>query len=323
MSRTALVTGGAGFIGGHLVARLIDSGWNVRVLDNFSSGSRAGLSGYGTDIEVIEADVRDVNASRNACKGVDTVFHMAAIASVINSVEDPLLSHNVTLTGTLNVLLGARDQNVRRVIFSSSASVYGDAETVPTSESQRIMPQSPYASAKACGEFYCRNFWDLYQLETVVLRYFNVFGPGQNANSGYAAVIPRFVQAAITHTSPTIYGDGLQTRDFVYVGNVASANVLAAESRRASGETFNVAGGAGISLLDMLEVLRGVTGARLEPCFQPGRPGEVRHSRADVSHAREILGYQPEVSLEQGLERTVATACDVGHVRSSMATASR
>jgi nucleoside-diphosphate-sugar epimerase len=305
MAKQALVTGGAGFIGSHLVGRLLCEGWKVRVLDNFCSGSWDNLRPIQSDIEVIVGDIRDKEACRKACQDMDSVFHMAAIASVVRSIEDPILSHDVTLGGTLNLLLAARDQKVRRFVFSSSASVYGNAETIPTSENQPLDPQSPYASDKASGEFYCRNFWDLFGLETVILRYFNVFGPRQSANSGYAAVIPRFVHIATAGGTPTIYGDGLQTRDFVYVDNVVSANLQAGLVDGVAGQTFNIAGGQGTSLLELLTILSRLTGAQLKPEFLPARAGEVRHSRADISRARYMLGYAPADSLASGLKRTV------------------
>jgi len=305
MSKAALVTGGAGFIGGHLVERLLHDGWRVRVLDNFSTGSLEVLAAVEDEIELVRGDVRNPETCRRACRGTDTLFHMAAIPSVPSSVADPSLSHDVTLTGTLNLLLAARDQGVRRFVFSSSASVYGDAEQVPTAEDQPLRPQSPYASAKASGELYCRNFWELYGLETAVLRYFNVFGPRQSPFSGYAAAIPRFVHAALTEARPLIYGDGLQTRDFVYVGDVVEANVRAALSGEAVGRTFNVGSGRGISLLDLLHELDRLAGRSLAPEFRPARAGEVRHSVADITQARRMLGYAPARSFAAGLRLTV------------------
>lgn len=302
----ALVTGGAGFIGSHLVERLVREGWRVRVLDDFSSGAYANLSEkwLGETVEVVEGDVRDVDTCYAACRDVDCVFHLAAISSVASSIAAPLSTHDINLGGTLNVLCAARDLNVRRLVFSSSASVYGNADVIPTAENQPISPQSPYASSKACAEYYCRNFSDLHGLETVVLRYFNVFGPRQSAHSGYAAVIPLFVQAAINGRMPIVYGDGLQTRDFVHVETVAEANFLAATVPDAAGKTFNIAGGQGISLLDLLDALSRITGKEMEPEFHPARPGEVRHSRADISHARQTLHFQPRISLSEGLLRT-------------------
>jgi UDP-glucose 4-epimerase len=308
MARTALVTGGAGFIGSHLVSLLLREGWTVRVLDNFSTGTSANLLPVLDDIEILMGDIRQPDQCREACVGVDSVFHMAAIASVAESVTDPLRSHDVNLTGTVNLLRAARDAGVRRFVFSSSASVYGNAETVPTRECDPLAPLSPYASTKASGEFYCRNFFGLFGMEAVILRYFNVFGPRQSMNSGYAAAIPRFVHAAVNGESPIIFGDGLQTRDFIYVENVAAANLRAAVADGVGGMTFNVAAGEAISLLDLLAELRNVTGASLEPRFQEARAGDVRHSRADVSEARRHLGFEPAVSFAEGIRRTVEGA---------------
>src|SRR5579862_8300794 len=255
----ALVTGGAGFIGSHVGERLVREGWQVRVLDNLSSGTTENLR-VPEAIVIVEGDVRDVDACYSACRDVDCVFHLAAISSVASSIAAPLATHDINLGGTLNILCAARDMHVKRLVFSSSASVYGNAEVVPTAEDQPLAPQSPYASSKACAEFYCRNFFDLHGLEAVILRYFNVFGPRQSANSGYAAVIPLFVQAAVNGITPTVYGDGLQTRDFVYVESVAEANWLAATVPQAVGKTFNVAGGQGITLIDLLQTLERITG---------------------------------------------------------------
>jgi nucleoside-diphosphate-sugar epimerase len=308
MSKRALVTGGAGFIGSHLVSRLVQDEWQVRVLDDFSTGRMDHLRSVLAEIEIIDGDIRDRQACRTACRGVDSVFHLAGIASVANSIANPIQSHDVTCGGTLNTLLAARDMGVRRFVFSSSASVYGNSNTLPTVETQPLCPESPYASDKACSEFYCRNFHTLFGLETVVLRYFNVFGPRQSALSGYAAVIPLFVQAAITGGTPIIYGDGLQTRDFVCVDNVVSANLQAGSVNGVAGHTFNVAGGASISLCELLSLLEQITATTLEPEFRPGRPGEVRHSRADISAARKLLRFEPVVSVAAGLKRTVEAA---------------
>jgi nucleoside-diphosphate-sugar epimerase len=256
----------------------------------------------------VESDIRDLTACHRACADVDSVFHLAALASVVGSIADPLLSHEVNVTGTLNMLVAARDAKARRFVFSSSAAVYGDAEVVPTDENQPLAPQSPYASNKATGEFYCANFRTLYGLETVILRYFNVFGPRQSATSGYAAVVPLFVDAVRKGKTPVIYGDGGQTRDFVYVENVAEANLCAALAENAPGRVFNVAGGQAISLLDLLNTLEEITGDRIRPSFQPARPGEVRHSRADITRARTELGYAPSQSLREGLQNTLEAA---------------
>jgi UDP-glucose 4-epimerase len=303
MSNKALVTGGAGFIGSHVVARLLQDGWQVRVLDDLSSGDRAKLP--AGDIEFIEGDIRDPQTCKTACTGCDAVFHLAALVSVVGSVENPSLNHDINITGTLNMMTAARDANVRRFVFSSSAAVYGDAEQVPTEETQPLKPQSPYAVSKACGEMYGKNFHDLYGLEVVSLRYFNVFGPRQNVTSGYAAVIPAFVKAALSGRQPIVYGDGLQTRDFVFVENVADANLKAATASGVAGHVFNVAGGVQTSLLDLIAALELATGKKLEPRFEPARSGEVRHSRAAIELARNVLGFVPTVGLEDGLGRTV------------------
>ena len=302
MTKTALVTGGAGFIGGHLVRRLLAEGWRVRVLDNFSSGFQEHLR--ERDVEVIAGDIRDPQACHRSCRGVDSVFHMAAIASVASSVADPLTSHDVNVNGTLNMLMAARDGDVRRFVLSSSASVYGNADQVPTPESAPLLPPSPYATGKATGELYCRNFWSLYGLETVILRYFNVFGPGQNPVSGYAAVIPQWIGATVRGERPVISGDGEQTRDFIFVENVAAANARAAMADGVAGMTFNVAGGEAISLLRLIEELEDLSGRPLHPEFRATRAGEVRHSRADVSLARQHLRFVPEVSFRNGLRST-------------------
>lgn len=304
MEKRALVTGGAGFIGSHLTARLLAEGWQVRVLDNLNSGAEANICALPGDLELMHGDIRDVSACRTACSGVDSVFHMAALASVVGSIADPLHSHEVNLGGMLNMLTAARDADVRRFVFSSSAAIYGNAESLPTTEDQSYEPQSPYATHKACGEFYCKNFYNLYGLETVILRYFNVFGPRQTLNSGYAAVVPLFIQAALEGRSPTIFGDGRQTRDFVYVGNVVAANLLAATQKGAAGATFNVAGGAGLSLLELVSYLEEFAGRSLNPVFQPERVGEIKHSVADVTRAQNLLGFTPEVSVAEGLRRT-------------------
>ncbi len=305
MHKKALVTGGAGFIGSHLVERLVREGWRVRTVDNLATGDWANLSDVRGDLEMITGDIRDVAVCEKACRGVDAVFHMAAIASVTASISDPVRSHETNVAGTLNLLVAARDAGVSRFVFSSSASVYGNANVIPTSEDQPHDPQSPYASGKAAAEMYCRNFWQLYQLETVILRYFNVFGPRQSSATGYGAAIPIFIKAAMEGRAPTVFGDGGQTRDFVYVENVVQANLKAATARPGAGGAFNIAAGQGISLLHVLEELGALTGEPVKPVFQPGRAGEVRHSRADITRAQTVLGYQPSITFQAGLRSMV------------------
>jgi len=319
MVRTALVTGGAGFIGSHLVERLLEEGWRVRVLDDRSTGSLQNLAAVERRIELRAGDIRDPESCREAARGVEALFHLAAIASVARSVRDPLATHDVNVAGTLNLLMAARDAGVRRFVFSSSASVYGNAVAVPTAEDAPLSPQSPYASGKACGELYCRNFHALYGLETVILRYFNVFGPRQSADSGYAAVIPHFTYASLSGERPIVYGDGRQTRDFVYVANVAEANLCAATAPGAAGRAFNISGGRGVSLLALLEEIQRITGRRLEPEFRGSRPGDVRHSLADITQARRELRYEPSLSLEAGLRLTIQAAAAQGRGRYAVA----
>lgn len=307
MKQRALITGGAGFIGSHLAERLVREGWDVRILDNLSSGSWANVAHLNGSVECLEGDIRSRGTCLAACEGVDVVFHLAAVASVALSVSDPDFSHDVNVNGTVRMLSAAREQGVRRFVFASSAAVYGNAERVPTDESQPLQPQSPYATGKATGELYCRNYADLFGLETVALRFFNVFGPRQ-PSAGYAAAIPCFINAVVSGRRPVIFGDGCQTRDFIYVEDVVDANLRAATATGASGRVFNVAGGEGISLLRLLRELERLTGNPVEPEFRPSRPGEVRHSRADVSVARRILGFEPVIGFSAGIERTLRSA---------------
>lgn len=306
--RIALVTGGAGFIGSHVVECLLRDGWQVKVLDNFSTSTPENLESCLDRIDLIQGDICDPGICLSAAEGVDSIFHLAGIASVLESVANPLYSHRVNLTGTVNLLQAAQIQKVRRFILSSSASVYGNADMIPTREDQLIAPMSPYASAKAGSELYCRNFYSLFGLETVILRYFNVFGPRQHAKSGYAAAIPKFIEAAVMNESPVVFGDGHQTRDFIYVENVARANVLAATAAQAAGGTFNVAAGVAISLLDLLQELENAIGAPLNPIFKEERVGDVRHSRADVALAQSVLGFNPHVSFAEGIRYTLQAA---------------
>jgi UDP-glucose 4-epimerase len=304
--RLYLVTGGAGFIGSHICERLLKDGHSVRVLDNFVSGKEANLESIGGDVELIRGDITDARTVAEAMKGVEVVFHEAALGSVPRSVADPMTTHEVNMTGTLNVLLAARDAGVRRVVNASSSSVYGDTEVLPKHESMMGQPLSPYALSKLAGEHYISIFNRVYGFEAVALRYFNIFGPRQDPESQYAAVIPRFVMALLEGRQPVIYGDGLQSRDFTYVENVVEANLLASEAEGASGKAFNVACGGRYSLLDLLGKIKEILGSDIEPIHEAARAGDVRDSQASIEAAAKSLGYRVTVDFEEGLRRTVA-----------------
>jgi UDP-glucose 4-epimerase len=301
----ALVTGGAGFIGSHLARRLLEDGHEVRILDNFSTGARPNLAPIEADIEIVEGDIQSYERAHNAVRDCEVVFHQAALPSVPRSIQDPLTSNAVNVIGTLNILLASRDGGVRRVMFASSSSIYGADRTLPKQESRAPQPMAPYAVAKLAAEGYCRSFSQVYDLETVALRYFNVFGPRQDPLSQYAAVIPRFVTALLRDEAPVVFGDGEQSRDFTYIDNVVDANLLAATAEGVSGQTFNVACGERISLNHLLDGLREILGSDRQASYLEARPGDVRHSLADISRAREFLGYEPSVSFDEGLRRTV------------------
>ncbi len=304
-----LVTGGCGFIGSRLVRALLAGGSSVRVLDNFSTGGRSTLEALGGGAELVEGNVEDPVAVEKAVSDVDYVLHQAALPSVQRSVELPLESHATNLTGTLTLLEAARRARVRRFVYASSSSVYGDSAELPKVETMPPNPLSPYAVGKLGGEFYCRVYHRLHGLETVALRYFNVFGPGQRPNSPYAAVIPRFISALRSGESPVIYGDGGQSRDFTYVDNVVEANVAAcAANGTVAGEAFNIACGESVTLLQLLEELETLTGRRNAPRFEPSRRGDVRDSLADIGKARRLLGYDPRVPFREGLRRTLEAA---------------
>jgi UDP-glucose 4-epimerase len=304
VSRKVLVTGGGGFIGSNLVRELLERGDSVRILDNFATGNRANLLGLEDDVEVIEGELRSYERVHNAVRGVEVVFHQGALPSVPRSVQDPLTTSAVTIEGTLNVLLAARDEDVGRIVYASSSSVYGNSGTLPRTETQQPDPISPYAVAKLAAERYCVSFHRVYGLETVALRYFNVFGPRQDPKSQYAAVVPRFV-AAIDEGRPVpIHGDGTQSRDFTYVANVVQANVLASERDGASGTVLNIATGRQASVNELAEAIGAVLGKPVEKELLPGRTGDVRDSWADVSEAKRVLGYEAEVGLEEGLRLT-------------------
>ena len=301
-----LVTGGAGFIGSHIVDELLRRSERVRVLDNFSTGKRENLAHNLDRIELIEGSLTELDTVRRAVNGVDNVLHLGAVPSVPRSVADPLTSNAANVTGTLHLLVAARDEGVRRVVYASSSSVYGNSPTLPKREDMPTSPLSPYAVSKLAGENYCRAFHQVYGLQTVALRCFNVFGPRQDPASQYAAVIPKFITALLDGAQPTIYGDGQQSRDFTYVENVVAANLLACQAEGVGGETYNVACGERHTLLDLLRVLERATGVSADPQFAASRPGDVAHSLAAIERARERLGYAPAVRFVEGLDRTVA-----------------
>jgi UDP-N-acetylglucosamine/UDP-N-acetyl-alpha-D-glucosaminouronate 4-epimerase len=300
----ALVTGGAGFIGSHMVERLLRDGHPVRVLDNFATGHRANLDPFLDDVELIEGDVQSYERAHNAVRGCEVVFHLAALPSVPRSIQDPLTSTASNVTGTLNVLLAARDEGVRRVVFASSSSVYGPQTEYPQREDAATRPISPYAVSKLAAEGYCRAFTQVYALETVAVRYFNVFGPRQDPLSQYAAVIPKFITAVTSGESPVIFGDGEQSRDFTYIDNTIDGTLLASIAEGVAGETFNIACGVDTTLNELVAEIGELAGKPVEATHAEPKPGDLRRSLADISRAREALGYEPAVDLRAGLERT-------------------
>jgi nucleoside-diphosphate-sugar epimerase len=302
-----LVTGGAGFIGSNLTEALLQRGLFVRILDNFSTGKRENLifDKRYPSLEIMEGDIRDSSTCQEAVKGIEYVFHQAALPSVQRSVEDPETSNAVNGGGTLNILIAARDQRVKRVIYASSSSIYGDAPTLPKHEEMPSHPLSPYALQKYIGEQYCQLFHQLYGLETVSLRYFNIFGPKQDPNSIYSAVIPKFIDALIQGRPPIIFGDGEQSRDFTYVENVVQANLLAMSAEHLHGEAVNIACGERTSLNQLLNVLKDILGSKQSPIYEEPRKGDVRHSLADIRKGKEIMNYEPTIGIEIGLKKTV------------------
>lgn len=300
-----LVTGGAGFIGSHIATHLVQGGCSVRVLDNLSTGFVNNLESIAADVELVEGDASDSEVVRRCTEGIDYVFHQAAMASVPRSMREPALCHAWCATSTVNVLQAAAAAGVRRVVLASTSAAYGNSPFVSKRETDPPAPLSPYAAAKLASEQYCGAFYRGFGLETVVLRYFNVFGPRQDPQSEYSAVIPRFVSMILSGQRPVIYGDGGQSRDFVYVADVAQANLLAATVPAAAGGTFNVARGASTTLLDLLRDLREILGEQIEPIHEPPREGDVRDSLADITQARTVLGYDPQVAVEEGLRKSV------------------
>jgi UDP-glucose 4-epimerase len=302
---TFLVTGGAGFIGSNLVKALLSQGEKVRVLDNFSTGKKENLKGVLDRIELIEGDIRDVEAVNRAVQGVDYILHQAALPSVPRSIADPKSSTSVNIDGTVNLLVAAKDSGVRKFVIASSSSVYGDTPTLPKHENMTPNPLSPYALTKLADEQYCQIFSRIYGIKTVCLRYFNVFGPGQDPNSQYAAVIPKFIISLLQDLPPTVFGDGEQSRDFTFIDNVVQANLLAARSDVSDGTPFNIACGQRISLNELLEELGAILSKKIAPVYQPPRPGDVKHSLADIERAKKYLGFKPVVATREGLKKTV------------------
>jgi nucleoside-diphosphate-sugar epimerase len=302
-----LVTGGAGFIGSHLVERLVQSGAEVTVLDDLSTGRRENLRNVRDRIRFIRGNAGRLEVCRRAMQGVDYVLHHAALTSVPHSTRKPHLANQSNVTATLNVLIAAREAEVRRVVFAGSTAAYGDAAEVPNHEGLLPRPQSVYAAAKLAGEAYCQAFWHTHGLETVVLRYFNIFGPRQNLESQYGAVIPLFIAAALRGESPVMFGDGTQTRDFTFVSNVVDANLLAchAPAEQAAGGVFNIGCGMATSVRELWDMIADLVGVEIEPTEEPARAGDVRHSMASIERARELLGYNPTIDMATGLARTI------------------
>ena len=303
--RYCLVTGGAGFIGSHLVEHLLRDGWNVRVLDNLSTGKAKNLKGLGQRIDFIQGTINDASILRPAIAGCDVVFHLAALPSVARSLVDPMTTHEVCATGTLSVLDAARQMGVRRVVYAASSSAYGGTPGALRSETDPIAPLSPYASSKLSGELYCQSFTTVYGLETVRLRFFNIFGPRQDARSPYTGVIALFIAGMLERKRPSVQGDGLQSRDFTYVENAVQALVRSADAPNAVGKVYNIGNGETTTILQLVQHLNDILGTALEPIHAPARAGDVRHSQADIALARQDLGYEPGVNFVEGLRRTV------------------
>ncbi|MCB0726068.1 MAG: SDR family oxidoreductase [Ignavibacteriae bacterium] len=300
-----LITGGAGFIGSNIASELLNKGYSVRILDNFSSGKRENLKGMEKDIELVEGDIRSYHIVQDSLKDIDIVLHQAALPSVPRSIKDPITTNDVNINGTLNILEAAVDLKVKRVVYASSSSVYGDNPVLPKVETMVPNPLSPYAVSKLTGEKYCNVFSRIYGLETVCLRYFNVFGPRQDPASQYSAVIPKFIKAISQDIQPVIYGDGEQSRDFTYISNVIQANILAATSDCESGITVNCAVSGQITLNDLVKEMNKLMNKDVKPLYEGPRAGDIKHSYADISLAEKSIGYKPVVSFEEGLKKTI------------------
>ena len=301
-----LVTGGAGFIGSHIVEELVSRGKKVRVIDNLSTGNINNLTHLINDIEFIEGDIRDANLLNKAMRGIDLCFHEAALPSVARSVEDPITVNQINIDGTLNLLFAAKKNKIRKFIYAGSSSAYGDSPSLPKKEDMKPNPLSPYAVSKLTGEYYCHVFYSVYGLDTLCLRYFNVFGPKQDPSSQYSAVIPKFITCFLNDTAPQIYGDGTQSRDFTYIDNVVYANMLAAEAKNVSGEVLNCACGKQTSLNDLVKLLQHLLSSKVNPDYAKSKAGDVKHSLADISKATNMLGYSLKTSFEQGIKKTIA-----------------
>lgn len=302
-----LITGGAGFIGSNIVEVLLDRGERIRVLDNFSTGKRDNLRPFSNRIELVEGDIRSYHIVREATEDIDFILHQAALPSVPRSIKDPITTNDVNVTGTLNLLQAARDSGVKRVVYASSSSVYGDLEALPKTEEMLPKPLSPYAVSKMAGEKYCQVFTQIYGLETVSLRYFNVFGPRQDPSSQYSAVIPKFVRSIIQGISPTVHGDGEQSRDFTFVENVVQANLLACEQgyEKLDGEVFNIACGRRITINMLIQSINHLLSSNITPEYVETRPGDVKHSLANIGKAQQFLGYKPETDFNKGLAAVI------------------
>lgn len=304
-----LVTGGAGFIGSNIARTLVQQGCSVRVLDNLSSGRKSNLADFIDKIEFIQGDMGKPEVAAAAVKGVDIVLHQGARPSVPLSIDDPAATHRDCVDATFTMLLAARDAKVKRFVYAASSSAYGDTPTLPKIETMPVKPLSPYAVGKLVGEYYCSVFCDVYGLETISLRYFNVFGPYQDPKSQYAAAIPAFVTAILNDTPPTIYGDGEQTRDFTYIDNVVSANLLAARAKKTGGEVVNIACAERVTVNQIIAMINKLLGKNVRQQYVPSRPGDVKHSLADISLAAKVIGYKPLVSFQDGLEKAIGWYC--------------
>ena len=305
LMRKFLVTGGAGFIGSNTCKKLVSQGCFVRVVDNLLTGKKSNLASIIDKIEFIEADMGDAEVAHSAMKGIDVVLHQGALPSVPRSVDDPAATHRHCVDATFTLLLAARDAGVKRFVYAASSSAYGDTPTLPKVETMSPNPLSPYAAAKLVGEYYCSVFYEVFGLETISLRYFNVFGPQQDPTSQYAAAIPAFVTAILKDEPPTIYGDGEQSRDFTYIDNVVEANLLAARAKQTKGEVINVACGQAVTVNVIIDMVNEVVGKNIKPTYDPSRPGDVKHSLADITLAQKLIGFKPIVSFKQGLELAI------------------